>query len=847
MVTLYQRTDTPEFSQNGHGSRPRERHMMNRMRELLDAIVREFRALPITARSASRSLRRAPGFVAIATLSLGAALGLSTSVFALIDSMRHPESPYRSVNQLYLISTRLWGQPYPTRHDLDEAIASLTGLSGRSSSRFDYTNVEFNDGGERQGILYTRERFFDVLGARPRIGRLPTSADLPGKNVAVVSDALWRRRFNNRARLDNAWLAVGDSRYNIIGVMPPRAEFRVGFGQDIWIPDPAPDATNTGTPMIRIEGGTADTVVVQSQLNAIFKRWTQLYRKPGERPFSSQLLSLRPNPLELEDYHRAMIGAAICVLLIACANVAALMLARGMVRSRDYALRLALGANRVEVAREVIVEVGVLAVLGCVAGAVIATWAVGVITRATPVQLHWQGFAQPQWSARVFALSALAVLVSIAIAGGFPAWRASRTDPMGPLKESSGGAIGSAGTRFRWLVMAELALAMTLVMGASLMVKSATRMAAYDFGYNARNLIHADASYPNYYFNGTQYTINKDTLADTTLARGITEILARIKALPGVRSAAKYTGCSLKNGVITSDRTIEGGAPGYVPNFCHATSAGLFSTLGIAMADGRDFIEGDDATGAIILDERTAHQLYPHERAVGRMLKLGDLASDKPWLPIVGVVRNQQLGFNSFPEVGPDTSSQVFAMLASSRKDLGEIIILPERGATGIELATWKTLRVSLPPHAVWHVTPWLQGYFDGVNNERFLSLLFVLLGVASLVLGAAGLFSVISYIAGQRNREFAVRIALGARQQDVLTLVMREALIMALGGTAGGAGLGMWAGFLLWNKMWGVYPVDVQALIAGETTLLLVTMLACLVPALRATKANPVDVLRAA
>jgi putative ABC transport system permease protein len=541
-----------------------------------------------------------------------------------------------------------------------------------------------------------------------------------------------------------------------------------------------------------------------------------------------------------------MIGAAICVLLIACANVAALMLARGMVRTRDYALRLALGASRAEVAREVIVEVAVLAVVGCIAGALIATWAVGAITRATPVELHWQGFAQPQWSVRVFGLSSLAVLVSIAIAGGIPAWQASRTDPMGPLKESGGGTIGRAGTRFRWLVMAELALAMTLVMGASLMLKSASRMAAYDFGYDARSLIRADASFPTYYFTGDRGAFYKDTTADSTKARINIEILLRIKALPGIRSAAKFTGCSLKNGVITSDRTIEGGAAGYAPQYCHVTSAGLFATLGIPMAEGRDFIEGDDATGAIILDERTAHHLYPHERAVGRMLKLGDLASDKPWLPIIGVVHNRELGFNYFPEAGPDTASQVYAMLASSRRDLGVVIVRPEPGAKGVELAVWKTLRVTLPPHAIWHVAPWAWDYLDGVRNEEFLSLLFVLLGVASLVLGAAGLFSVISYIAGQRNREFAVRIALGATKQNVLTLVMREALIMALGGTAVGAGLGMWAGFLLWNKMWGVYPVDAQALIAGETTLLLVTMLACLVPALRATRANPVDVLRA-
>jgi putative ABC transport system permease protein len=173
--------------------------------------------------------------------------------------------------------------------------------------------------------------------------------------------------------------------------------------------------------------------------------------------------------------------------------------------------------------------------------------------------------------------------------------------------------------------------------------------------------------------------------------------------------------------------------------------------------------------------------------------------------------------------------------------------VRPVPGAKGVEVGVWRALRATMPPRSYARVQPWVETYLEGVRTEQFLSLLFVLLGLASLLLGAAGLFSVISYVAGQRNREFAVRIALGASKSNVLNLVMKEALVMALGGTAVGAGLGMWAGFLLWNKMWGVYPVDAQALIAGETALLLVTMLACLLPALRATKANPVDVLRAA
>ena len=341
--------------------------------------------------------------------------------------------------------------------------------------------------------------------------------------------------------------------------------------------------------------------------------------------------------------------------------------------------------------------------------------------------------------------------------------------------------------------------------------------------------------------------MNPDTAADTAKTRFNVEILARIAAIPGVQSVAKMSGCGLRTGAITSDRTIEGGAAGFIPEHCNTASAGFFHTLGIPMAAGRDFLEGDDVAGAIILGARTAHQLYPHESPIGRMLKLGTLSSAAPWLPIVGVVEDREFFLRPFPEMGPDTSGQVYAVRPGSRTDLGQLVIRPVKGALGVDLAIWQTLRTSLPPHSIWHVQPWLQSYNDSVQAEQFLALLFALLGVVSLGLGAAGLFSVISYIAGQRNREYAVRIALGATKQNVLTLVLKEALVMALGGTAVGAGLGMWAGFLLWNRMWGVYPVDAQALIAGEVTLLIVTMLACLAPALRATKANPVDVLRAA
>jgi predicted permease len=576
---------------------------------------------------------------------------------------------------------------------------------------------------------------------------------------------------------------------------------------------------------------------IQPQLNAIMQRLTQVYALgPGDRPFAASLVTLRPDPLTLRDFHRAMIGAALCILLIACANVSALMLSRGTVRRRDYALRLALGATRGDIAREVIFEVGALAAIGCVTGAIVAAWAVGLMTRATPVEMKWMGFVEPQWSVRVLGLSAVAVIIAVAVAGGIPAWQASRTDPAGTLKDSSGGNTSRMNTRFRFLVMAELALSMTLLVGASLMLKSVVLMASYDFGLDTKRLLNASV-----------YLRNLGTRTPTSeFMRLNRESLVRLRAVPGVESAAMRAPCVFDHPMVTTDRTIEGGKAATLPQ-CSNVSTDYFRTLGYTFAAGRDFQEGDAAgDGAAILDEKTARKLFPHESAIGRTLKLGDLASRKPWLTVVGIVRDKSVGFNPFPEQGSDSSEVMFVSVPDSSRDPHAFLLRIAPGVQNVRVEVSRALNSMLPAGSFTMVSPWTAAYDQQLAEERFLALVFSLLGAASLALGAAGLFSVVSYLASQRMREFAVRVALGATRENLARLVLREALLMALGGTAIGAGFGMWAGFMIWDKMYGVYPVDATALIAAEVTLLVVTMLACLVPALRAMRADPVSVMRA-
>jgi ABC-type antimicrobial peptide transport system permease subunit len=229
------------------------------------------------------------------------------------------------------------------------------------------------------------------------------------------------------------------------------------------------------------------------------------------------------------------------------------------------------------------------------------------------------------------------------------------------------------------------------------------------------------------------------------------------------------------------------------------------------------------------------------------MLKLGNIESKYPWMTVVGVVQNQAQGFSMLPELGVDTSDVIFLSAPDSSSQSHRFVIRSTAGASEVRLAVNRAIHDMLPRGSDVAIEPWAARYNTAVREEEFLALVFTLLGAASLALGAAGLFSVVSYIAGQRMREYAVRVALGATRQNLARLIFSEALAMALGGTAVGAVLGMWGGFMLWDKMYGVYPVDATALIAAEATLLIISMLACLVPALRATRANPVDTLRGA
>lgn len=785
--------------------------------------------------NAVRSLRRAPGFVALATLSIGVGIGLSTSVYAMIDRLMHPLTPYPHVDELYRIQGYGYSSPRgPTPAQLFDAwprggaFAAVT-VQSSAPSYIDANGIQ-----DQRWYSRVAPNFFDVLDVRPRLGRVFRPDEPVSQNTVVVSDALWRSRFRDRSTIGDATITLGDRTYSVIGVMPPN------FGKDpaaidAWLPFPTAGAMHEpffGWLTIRAAPGLS-AATLRAPLKSVARTVSKEFATGGPE-ISFVAWPLRPDPLRLSNYHDAMIGAAVGILIIACANVSALMLARGLSRRRDSALRLSLGATRAVLVRDVFAEVSILTALGCAAGLLAAVWGFSALAAATPPEMAWLGLTEPSWSWRVFAGAFAAALLAAVFAGVLPALQAAHTDPAEPLKESSGTTTGRSRTRFRVLVVAELALSMVLLVGASLIVKATYRIAHYDFGFNASALLNV---FVNESAPGRAGQTAKRTTDD------LQPIIDRVRGIAGVDAVTSTSIAVPDNGLVISDATGAGGAQLGVQSY-ERIGLDYVKTLGLQLREGRDVDEGDHARGGVILEERAARILFPRGSAIGRMVKLGDKNSPQPWLPVVAVVRNSEFRFYSDP--GQHDDPKVFVYTPAEPLGFWRLIIRPAPGARTVPLELQRTLRDDLGSGANVGVAPLLASYAEILRGRYFVAGVFALLGASALALAAAGLFSVLSFVVGQRMREFAVRVALGARGQDVLGLVIRDGLELALAGTAVGAIGGMWAGTLLTKLLYDVDAVDVTALVSAEAILLMVTLLACLVPALRATRADPVEVLRA-
>lgn len=789
-----------------------------------------------TLRRSARRLVRSPGFTVVAIVSLGAGLGLSTGALALVEGLsKQPDTQIVDIDrisELILNTTTHAVIGNVSALQQMEALRTIPGIDRVTAFQSTNVLIETNGDAVRSYIGRTPLDFFRFLGVKPTMGRLPSEDEVSNGSSVLVSAQYWRRKFAGNTALADAIVVVNDRPYHVSGVLP-QGLARV-YAWDVWLPFPDQSAlaTQPAALLIRRRAGVSLAQLAPA-LDAAANRLAH-DRPPGAPRAMFRDLTPRVESFVVNDFLFSLLIAGYGVLLVACVNVAALMLARGLVKRRDYALRLALGATRLSLTADVCSELVVLTIMGVISGGVIAYWSLHALMSQIPEELIVDGFVPPEWNWHVARLASASVILVVAIAGAIPAWRAMQTQPVEPLKESAGTTTGRAETRFHLLLVTEFAISMVLVFSTTLMLRSTHKLSTYDFGYDANKLVLANVSFA--------------TVRDSAMLRSgervINETVERVRAVSGVASAAEFSRNSVEDGQVVSE--FDG--PVYNPVALHRywnVGAGFLATLGVPIQEGRDFAEGDrQGHGAVILTRRMARLLFPDGKAIGHMVKLGGSGADDVWLPVVGISRDVDLDNHPGRDVAPEPTIFLSAPDSSARS--WSIVVKPSGDAALLSAKLSTTLRAALPARAGTSVTPWLAAFQHQLKQREFVNRIFTGLGVASLLLGAAGVFSVLSYAVGQRMREFAVRVALGATPRDVVWLVVRTGLELTLGGIVLGTVLSVWAGSVIGANLFGVQPNDPASLVGTAILLAGVTVIAALFPAWRAMRVDPVNVLRA-
>ena len=789
-------------------------------------------------RYALRSLGKSPGYAVVAVASLALGLGLVTTMVAILDATTHPWVPFRDPERLY--SVRYWLSGADQRFSPGWALAALRQRTRAFEAilpvGISLVNLSGEPGDEasadRDVVVRAPAGLFRVLGVKAARGRLLEDADV-GRGTALVSAALWRRRFGGRREVAGASIAVGDRTYTVVGVMPGSGGSFAWMNASVWLP--MPDSAALGPRefdniIVKLRPGiTRDAA--RTDLTAVAAYLTRTYGME-RAPFAFYLWPLRDDPMRLGDIHWAMLGAALAVLLIACANLANLMLARGLAKRREIALRLAIGASRAAVVRQMFVECALLTLVGAALGAALSVWGVEVLRTSVPEQLWWRGIVRPQLSWRVFTLAAVAAAAAAVLFGLLPAVRVARAVNLDePLKDGAG-TTGRTRQRYSALVISEIALALVLLMGAGLLLKVVHRTASYAFNFPARQLLWSGIFF------------RKDVGDTVDLLGSELRVVAGVREVAGVVDAAAET--SLRPAGLAVTAELEGDSTRLLNlTGVAAVTPAYLRTMGLPVLEGRDFADGDlGGDGVAILNTVAAARLYPEQHAVGRMIKLGAAASAAPWLRIVGVCRTRSeeppgsAGFN--PEVyvtrRPDPRDRSARVLIRVAREDSRV-----NAAVSSKLAT-------LGPGVGSYLFPYLGWWEAELRSQGFLAELFAMMGSFALLLAAVGIYGLLAYTVGRRLREFAVRLALGAQRADLLKLVLHDGLVMTLAGTGVGAFAAMWATGLLaaFLEDQQVLPTDVAVLVAAEFVLVAAATAASLAPALRAMRADPVEILRA-
>ena len=790
-------------------------------------------------RYGARMLWSKPGFTFVAAVTLALGIGANTAIFSAVDALLLRPLPFPDPERLVVI----WEndtQEGNSRNPVAPANFVDWRKQNEVCSQMGYFTqtggLNLTGSGEPERItgVFVSQNLFSLLGAQPQIGRGFIDEDLKERQglVVLLSHGLWQRRFGGDPSVIGKSLTLDSAPYTVIGVMPP--QFQLPEEAELWgMTFNGEIATMRGQHFLRVMARLKPGVKMEqarAHFSLIARQLEQQYPATN-KGYGVTVLSLREQLTgETQRALWIMAGAVGFVLLIACANVANLTLARAGARQREMAVRSAIGAGRLRLVRQLLTESMLLAGLGGALGILLASWSVDWITS---IGANVALAPKIGVDLRVLCFTFLITTLTGVIFGLAPALTASKLNLNDALKEGARSASHSSNRMRNLLVISEVALALVLLAGAGLLIRSFVRLRNVETGFDPNSVLTTQFS-----LSGVNYDDGEQ------IATFYQRLVERLQSAPGVRSAAAISRVPLAGDRSTSGMNIEGrpALPGESREVHYRViTPGYFRTMGIQLRAGRDLTEQDNAEAprVALINQTLAKKYWPGEDVIGKRIKLGPNANS-PWISIVGVAgdaRNFGLENETLPEV--------YVANLQSPSDRMRLVIRTDVAPLSL-VSTVKEVVRSLDKNVPFSQVATVEQLLANSVAPRRLNLaLLAVFAVIALALALAGIYGVMSYMVATRTREIGVRVALGAQARDVLRLVVGQGIRPALAGVA----IGLIASFALTRLMtrllYGVSATDPLTFIAVTVLLTAVALLSCYIPARRATKVDPMVALR--
>jgi len=798
-------------------------------------------------RYAARMLRKSPGFTAVAVITLALGIGANTSMFSTVNAMLLHPFPFPHLDRIVAVWETV---PRQNEQRLVVAPANFLDWDAQNKSLDQLAamhgwNVNLTGSGlaERVEAYQVTSKFFPLLGMSPEFGRSIGEADFAhgAAPVVVLSHGFWQRHLGGDGSIIGKTLLLNGARFTVIGVS--RADMDFPPGAEAWTPlDTTGFPADRDNHFLMVVGRLKPGVSIpqaQADLEAVSARLAQIAPNTNAGHGARVVNLVEDFTIGSRQFVWALMGAAVFVLLLACANIANLQLARASTRDKEIAVRAALGAGRWQLARQLLVESVLLASFGGVAGVFLARWWLMVSQHMIPpfIVAHVAGLKHLEVDSRALMFTLCIALLTGILAGLAPSLHASRWEVNEVLKEGGRSATSNrGGRRLRTLlVISEVAFALVLLVGAGLMVSGFRNMVSSDLGFDRGHVLTFRIS------------LSQIKYSDGDRVRNYYEqLVEKLRGLPGVESAASVTSAPASWDWNWTEYEPEGAAPlspGELRDTISQTvTPEFFTTLRVPLLRGRLLAaqDGRDAAPVAVVSQSLADRVAPGASPIGKRLKLGGKDSHEPWRTIVGVVGNIR------PSVFDLDPNPTTYLPLAQRPQASSAVVLRTQG-NPLELAGAVRTQVQKldPDQPSYDMRTQEQLISDDASGVEYSARMMLIFGVIALVLAAAGVYSVLSYSVAQRTHEIGVRVALGAQQFDVLRLIAISAGRMAGTGLLIGLGCTVLMTRLMSNALFGIVRFDLVIFVGLTLLLALVAALAAYVPARWAAKVDPMVALR--